>query len=132
LTVIGAATLALTLGNGAAALAPGNPISPSDASVARGQVLYQQNCAECHGSAGRGDGPRAAGLNPPPVDLTVHVNVHPDQQLFDWISGGISGSAMPAFGGQLSVTDRWNLVNYLHTLALPQAAPSAPTPSATP
>jgi len=31
---------------------------------------YTTHCAVCHGTAGRGDGPAAKGLTPPPADLT--------------------------------------------------------------
>jgi mono/diheme cytochrome c family protein len=37
---------------------------------ASGAVLYRQYCASCHGVDGRGDGPAAAALSPPPTDLT--------------------------------------------------------------
>src|SRR5690606_6107764 len=54
------------------ALASGrNPIPPSSESVATGQQLYQANCATCHGEGLRGNGPGAAGLEPPPADLTA-------------------------------------------------------------
>ena len=35
-----------------------------------GAALYAENCAMCHGPAGRGDGPLAAGQDPAPPDLT--------------------------------------------------------------
>ncbi|CAG1008321.1 hypothetical protein MYXO_03713 [Myxococcaceae bacterium] len=38
---------------------------------ARGSALYALHCASCHGPGGRGDGPNAAGLDPPPGDLTT-------------------------------------------------------------
>ncbi len=34
-----------------------------------GAPLYARHCASCHGVAGRGDGPAAAVLRPPPSDL---------------------------------------------------------------
>jgi high-affinity iron transporter len=40
------------------------------ADVARGQALYAANgCGTCHGLEGRGDGPVAKTLNPPPRDF---------------------------------------------------------------
>src|SRR5215212_9425610 len=39
-------------------------------SLARGASVYQANCASCHGSLGRGDGPLAGSLNPRPADLS--------------------------------------------------------------
>ena len=35
-----------------------------------GRALYVENCALCHGPAGRGNGEIAAGLSPKPTDLT--------------------------------------------------------------
>lgn len=35
-----------------------------------GRALYEAYCLGCHGSAGQGDGPAAAGLARPPADLT--------------------------------------------------------------
>lgn len=63
----------------------------------------------------------AASLNPPPADLyAAHVDYHTDKQLFDWIKGGINGSAMPGFKGQMSDRDIWNVVNYVRSLRHPE------------
>lgn len=93
-----------------------NPVAASDASITRGQALYQQNCASCHGAGGKGDGPIAPTLNPRPFDLTVHVPLHPDGQIFGWMTDGVPRTAMPAWKDALSEEDRWNIVNYLRTL----------------
>jgi mono/diheme cytochrome c family protein len=37
-----------------------------------GKTLYEQRCASCHGTTGKGDGPAAASLDPKPRD---HTNV---------------------------------------------------------
>ena len=87
------------------------------APLARGREIYQQNCAQCHGVGGRGDGPLAAGLRPPPVDLTVHVPLHGDATLAGWIANGIPRTAMPAFGGQFSEEEIQAVINYLRDLA---------------
>jgi copper transport protein len=104
-----------------------NPIPPNAASLAEGKTLYQQNCLACHGTAGKGDGPVGLTLNPRPADLSYHTQpgVHSDGQLFDWITNGFPGSAMPAFSQKLSDTQRWNLVNYIRTLA-PKPLQAAP------
>jgi len=77
---------------------------------ARGAALYQEHCAACHGASGRGDGALAAGLDPPPNDFHDRDrqrlrNVH---ALYNTISLGVDGTAMPAFAG-LDDADRWAL-----------------------
>lgn len=37
----------------------------------RGAILFAQSCAQCHGSAGRGDGPLAARFSPAPSNLAL-------------------------------------------------------------
>jgi len=93
----------------------GNPIAPTEQSVARGRELFQQNCISCHGVDGRGDGPESADLNPAPTDFRLHLPLHTDPQFYAFIENGYPGSAMPAFGDVFSEEDIWNLVNFLRT-----------------
>jgi len=97
----------------------GNPVPADNASIASGKALYAQECAACHGESGQGNGPLGLSLNPPPSNLTEHavVGIHTDTQLFDWITFGYPNSAMPGFGDQLNEKERWDLVNYIRTLA---------------
>ncbi|MCL4530772.1 MAG: copper resistance protein CopC [Chloroflexi bacterium] len=99
--------------------AQANPIAPDPQSIAAGKSLYEAHCVVCHGEDGKGDGPLGRTLIPRPADLTIHAvpGVHTDAQLYDWITNGFPGSAMPAWRAQLSDTDRWNLVNFIRTLA---------------
>lgn len=96
-----------------------NPIPATSESIAAGQETYSTHCASCHGATGKGDGPVGLTLNPRPADLSQHAiaGIHPDSQLFEWITNGFPGSQMPAFRTALSDTDRWNLVNFMRTLA---------------
>ena len=93
-----------------------NPFPPTAASIAAGQRLYAQRCVPCHGPAGRGDGPLALGLHPPPADLVQHVPLHAGPDLFTTIHDGIAGTAMAPFGGQMTVEEIWHTINYLKTL----------------
>ena len=45
-------------------------IAPVIAGADEGAKLYSALCASCHGISGRGDGPAAGALVPPPTDLT--------------------------------------------------------------
>ena len=96
-----------------------NPIPPNEESVTAGQALFTANCVPCHGVTGKGDGPVGLTLNPRPADLSQHAipGIHTDDQLFEWITNGFPGSRMPAFKATLSDSDRWNLVNFIRTLA---------------
>ena len=96
-----------------------NPIPPNLQSVVAGKIVYTRYCVACHGISGKGDGPVGLTLNPRPADLSLHAipGVHDDAQLFQWITDGIPNSHMPSFKSSLSDTDRWNLVNFIRTLA---------------
>jgi mono/diheme cytochrome c family protein len=96
-----------------------NPIPPNSQSVAAGKAVFDLHCVPCHGQSGKGDGPLGLVLNPRPADLSLHAipGVHTDAQLFEWITNGFPGSSMPAWKSILSDTDRWNLVNFIRTLA---------------
>jgi copper transport protein len=92
-----------------------NPFPPTAHSLDTGQRVYAQNCQSCHGVAGRGDGPQAARLNPPPADLAIHVPLHSDGALFGFIENGIPGTAMPPLGGKLTDEEIWHVINYIRT-----------------
>lgn len=97
--------------------APGNPVPADPVSLARGAQLYNINCSHCHGLAGHGDGPIATYLEKrKPANLTgVLVQNLSDGAIFLRISNGVPGS-MPALNENLSVRDRWDVVNYVRTL----------------
>jgi len=95
-----------------------SPIRGDAATIAAGKEIYAQNCAVCHGTGGKGDGPSAVALNPKPFDLTVHARLHSEGELFWWISNGIQGTGMPAWTG-LSDLQKWQVVQYIRTLGLP-------------
>lgn len=54
-----------------AAASLGLPGSVWAGDAAAGKPLFEANCASCHGTSGKGDGPVGAALNPPPRDFTV-------------------------------------------------------------
>ncbi len=79
---------------------------------------FAAHCAVCHGTAGRGDGPAAKGLEPPPSDLTdaARQGQHSVFGLYNTITLGIKGTAMTGFA-TLGESQRWALAFYVSTLA---------------
>jgi mono/diheme cytochrome c family protein len=47
-----------------------NPVKSDAASLANGKALYSQHCKSCHGTKGKGDGPKAAQLDTESGDFT--------------------------------------------------------------
>src|SRR5208282_507551 len=47
-----------------------NPLQPSRAALQAARDLYLDNCAQCHGEFGKGDGPEATMYDPLPADLS--------------------------------------------------------------
>ncbi len=104
--------------------APVNPVATDANSVERGRVLFSVNCIQCHGATGEGNGIVGSALVFPPANLTsAVVQTKPDGALFLTISNGIQGANgqihMPALNENLTVRDRWDVVNYLRTLKAP-------------
>jgi len=106
---------------------PINPLAVNAETIQEGQKLYAANCAACHGSTGKGDGPAAAGLNPRPADFTQHMGPgkHTDGQIYLWIKNGFPNSAMPAWDQRLSEQQIWQLVSYLRTFNATTVATNA-------
>jgi len=95
-----------------------SPTGFTVASIAAGEAVFQQNCVVCHGAEGKGDGPAAHALPVPPADLTAaHLWMHPDGQLFWWVSHGMEapegGRAMPGFAAKLSEEARWDVIDFV-------------------
>ena len=94
-----------------------NPVPADELSIARGRQLFAINCQMCHGQTGTGTGPIAAFLANRPADLTGPlVQSKTDQALFTSISLGVAGR-MPPMNENLTVRDRWDLVNFIRSLA---------------
>jgi high-affinity iron transporter len=102
---------------------------PSHApSVARGALVYRANCAGCHGSVGRGDGPLGRGLEPAPANLADRSALQ-DRSPLDYyrrITIGVVGTAMPAFESRLPADDRWAAAVYATLLRFPPGAGDVP------
>jgi mono/diheme cytochrome c family protein len=93
-----------------------NPVPLSQSSLAAGQKIYVKRCVACHGKMGNGDGPDAADLGIHPAKLShPSIQEETDGELYWKITVG--KKPMPNYGSRLSPTDRWNVINYLRSLA---------------
>jgi high-affinity iron transporter len=94
-------------------------VSPKRApDLASAPADFATHCAVCHGATGRGDGPAAKGLTPPPADLTDAARQGQLSVfgLYNTITLGIKGTAMTGFPA-LSEAQRWALAFHVSTLA---------------
>ena len=88
-------------------------------SVYNGKLLYRNNCIQCHGYSGHGDGIMVNDdLEILPANLTEpHTAYHTAGDIYWWLTNGMPPSIMPGFDGILSEDNRWDLINFLRTLS---------------
>jgi mono/diheme cytochrome c family protein len=83
-----------------------------------GERVYKQNCINCHGVAGQGNGAAAAMLDPKPADLTLaKTQAKPDAELLETIKFGRPGTAMPGWTSEIDEREMRDLVAYIRTLS---------------
>ncbi|MGA7438040.1 MAG: cytochrome c/FTR1 family iron permease [Luteibacter sp.] len=90
------------------------PLAPKvPPTFARGQALYNQHCAVCHGASGDGHGPGAAALPTQPVAFTDMERARQRSvfALYQVITQGLDGTPMASFAA-LPDDDRWALAFY--------------------
>ena len=106
-----------------------NPLSYSEANVTAAKQIYTQQCANCHGDGGKGDGPDAMMYDPSPADLTdaSKMNKRTDGEIYYQITEG--RKPMPSFKKKLTEQQRWQLVLFVRSLA---GAPAPPPPAKQP
>jgi mono/diheme cytochrome c family protein len=93
-----------------------NPLAGNTEILPYAKVIYTTYCGPCHGSKGKGDGVAAAGLAKKPADHSSdYVQQQTDGALFWMISTG--RNPMPTYKALLTDNQRWELVNYIRTLA---------------
>jgi mono/diheme cytochrome c family protein len=119
---LGSALLLVSLTIATARAAP-PPQSPSGKpSLARGEALWAENCATCHGVAGRGDGPTAQMAQMaenPPTDFSdrAAARQRTPADLFSVTKEGRMDRLMPPWGSRLSDDQIWDVVAYAQTFA---------------
>lgn len=96
-----------------------NPIAPTESTLKAAERIYLDECAECHGQHGKGDGPKAMMHTPAPADLTDagQMNRVTDGEIFYQISEG--KKPMPSFKKRLTEDERWELVLFVRSVSQP-------------
>jgi mono/diheme cytochrome c family protein len=100
-----------------------NPLSPSESTRKAATGIYMDECAQCHGEHGKGDGPEATMHSLVPSDLTDtrHMNTVTDGEVFYQISEG--RKPMPSFKKRLTEDQRWGLVLLVRSFSAPSTSP---------
>ena len=91
-----------------------NPLAGDAKAAKLGEYQFRINCAMCHGLGARGGG------RGPDLTRAVKTHTHSDADMFQVISNGIAGTAMPANGtnGQgVGMTDEeiWQIITYIRS-----------------
>ncbi len=91
------------------------PVPATANSLQRGGILFNINCAMCHGPDGSGKGKLSGYFASPPADLTSErVQALSDQQIFLVLTQG--WGLMPSMAENLSPVERWDVVNHVRSL----------------
>ncbi len=82
--------------------------------------VYTKNCVSCHGAAGKGDGPAAKMLKPPPGDFGTTLKAMSDADIEKVVKEGGKAvgkaASMPGYAKKLSDDQIKALVPYMKGL----------------
>jgi cytochrome c oxidase cbb3-type subunit III len=114
----------LLLAIGANAADDRNPFGHDPKAAKAGEYEFRINCALCHGLGAHGGG------RGPDLTRAVKKHTHNDAEMFQVISNGIPGTAMPANGtnGQgvgMTDTEIWQIITYIRSQEVKAPAKAA-------
>jgi mono/diheme cytochrome c family protein len=104
-----------------ATAAPPKAAVISPAVLEAGRAVYKANCVACHGESGKGDGPGAGVLKPPPRDHTdrAYMSTLTDDDIKKVIQmgGAIKGKPLMPSSPQIKGEQLEALVAYIRSLS---------------
>lgn len=95
------------------AAAVANPIAADAQSTARGEELFLDYCAACHGRDGGGLPAQKAGLKKDTPNLPQRLKTHSDGDFYWKIRQG--REEMPSFAEVLEQDEIWDIINFIKT-----------------
>lgn len=94
-----------------------NPYSVTAESMAAGRAHWADHCASCHALDGSGNTVIGRNLYPPAPDMKdAETQGLSDGELYYIISNGVRFTGMPAWGGEDSPEEIWQLVAFIRRL----------------
>jgi putative heme-binding domain-containing protein len=88
-----------------------HPAIGNKEAIAEGEKLYNETCTSCHGKDGTG-----GELGPPVAAQNRRYLRRTDDEVFDAIKNGITGTQMPPFSGQFNDDQVWRITAYVRGL----------------
>ena len=96
--------------------------------IAKGKNIFTTVCVSCHGEEGKGNGPAATGMNPPPRNFTSKdgwKNGPKLTQIYKTLQDGLPGSAMASYE-YLTSEEKFGLAHYIRTTFVSNAPKDSP------
>ncbi|OFY83897.1 MAG: hypothetical protein A3F72_07825 [Bacteroidetes bacterium RIFCSPLOWO2_12_FULL_35_15] len=95
-----------------------NPFASDQKSINSGKIIYTTYCISCHGEEGKGDGAASLSIKNKPADHSgKKMQTQSDGAIFWKLTEGRPALDMISYKFVLSENERWDLVNYIRTLA---------------
>ena len=99
-----------------------NPRAVDDRIMAEAREHWTEHCSICHGIDGRGDAVIGRSMYPPVPNMTeAQTQQKTDGEIFYIVSNGVRLTGMPAWQGEDSPEEIWDLVSFIRHL--PQLTP---------
>lgn len=94
-----------------------NPYPVTPESLAAARAHWVDHCATCHALDGSGTTALGRNLYPPAPDMSqAYVQDLSDGELYYIITNGVRFTGMPAWGGEHSPEETWQLVSFIRRL----------------
>ncbi len=94
-----------------------NPYPATEESLEAARAHWVDHCASCHGLDGSGNTVIGRNVYPPAPDMREAVTQDlSDGELYYIISNGVRFTGMPAWGGEDSPQEIWELVSFIRRL----------------